>query len=183
VRITFRAIVSPRSRRNAMILLSLLLIVTALTIMGFVLWKRKALGLPKGQLISADSEKWSRCERELFSPHYRLVGRPDYLFQEKGGFIPVEVKSSLSPRSPYRSHVLQLVAYCLLVEEVTGFAPPYGVIAYKDRRFSVNYTPTLKAELLRILEEMRETLVSGSEPGVRESQKCLNCGYRRICFG
>jgi len=166
-----------------MILISLLLILTALAILGFVFWKRKALGLPKGQLISADSEKWSRCERELFSPHYRLVGRPDYLFKEKGWFIPVEVKSSLPPQSPYRSHILQLAAYCLLVEEVTGFAPPYGVIAYKDRRFSVNYTPNLKAELLRILEEMKETLSSGYEPRVSKSRKCLNCGYRRICFG
>ncbi|MDW8101737.1 MAG: CRISPR-associated protein Cas4 [Anaerolineae bacterium] len=140
------------------------------------------MGLPRGKLHIADSQKWSRCERELFSPRHRLVGRPDYLFQEKGQFIPVEIKSGRSPHSPYASHVFQLVAYCLLVEENTGFVPPYGIIAYRDGHFCVKYTPALKAELLKIVEEMRKTLTLGQEPEVKESSKCHRCGYRSICF-
>ncbi len=166
-----------------MLLLGFLLISVAIFILGVVLLRRRAMGLPGGKLLVADSERWDRCERELFSPRYRLVGRPDYLFRERGSFIPVEVKSGRLPSSPYDSHVFQLLAYCLLVEETTGSPPPYGIIAYRDGHFVVKYTPALKAELVGVLEEMRKTLASGQEPEARESRKCLHCGYRRICFG
>lgn len=166
-----------------MFLLGLILVTIASGLLIFVILKRRTMGLPRGELISVDSEEWERCEREFFSPRYRLVGRPDYLFQERGRFVPVEVKSSHSPVSPYASHVFQLIAYCLLVEENTGSAPPYGIIAYRNGYFRVNYTPELKAELVKVLEEIRQTLALGLEPKARESRKCLRCGYRHICFG
>ena len=74
-------------------------------------------GLPQGRVIYADTGAWSRCEQPLFSRRYLLTGRPDYLVDDRRAKIPVEVKSTPSPPSPYRSHVLQLAAYCLLVEE------------------------------------------------------------------
>lgn len=166
-----------------MLLLGIFLVTIALGLLAFVVLRRRTIGLPRGELISADSDEWEHCEREFFSPRYRLVGRPDYLFKEKGRFVPVEIKSGRSPISPYASHVFQLIAYCLLVEENTGSAPPYGIIAYRNGHFKVEYTPALKAELVKILEEMRQTLALGLEPEVRESTKCLKCGYRHICFG
>lgn len=169
-------------REESVLLLGLSLLLLALVILTLVALKKKAMGLPHGKLHIADSQKWSRCERELFSSRYRLVGRPDYLFQEKGQFIPVEIKSGRSPHSPHASHVFQLIAYCLLVEESTGFVPPYGIIAYRDGHFRVNYTPALKAELLKIVDEMRKTLTIGQEPEAKESPKCFRCGYRPICF-
>lgn len=165
-----------------MLFFGILLVALGLCVLIGVVLKRRAMGLPKGKLVVADSENWDRCERELFSPRYRLVGRPDYLFRERGRFIPVEVKSGHLPSSPYASHVFQLMAYCLLVEEVTGLAPPYGIIAYRNGRLQIKYTPTLKSELLEILEEMRKYLTSGREIEARESRKCLRCGYRRACY-
>ncbi len=166
-----------------MLLLGIFLVTVAAFILVAVFLKKKALGLPGGKLVTADSERWDRCRREFFSPRYRLVGRPDYLFREKGKLIPVEVKSGRLPSSPYAPHVFQLMAYCLLVEEATGSAPPYGVIAYRDGRFLIKYTPSLRAEVLDVLEEMRKVLASGQEPEVKESRRCLRCGYRKICFG
>lgn len=56
----------------------------------------------------------------LVSQRYGIAGKPDQIIMEGGYYIPVELKSSSRPRKPYRGHVLQLAAYCLILEEVTG---------------------------------------------------------------
>ena len=66
-----------------------------------------------------------------------LVGRPDELRRSPDGrIVPVEVKSSRGPpagRPPYFSHVLQLYAYCQIVEGEQGVTPPYGLLIYNDK--------------------------------------------------
>lgn len=164
----------------------LVLIGLLLLAMGaFLLWvssrRKEKLGLPGGKLITADTEQWRRCEREFFSHRHRLVGRPDFVFREHGRLIPVEVKSSQAPERPYRSHILQLAAYCLLIEEAEGAPPPYGVIAYRGGHFRVEYSPALKRELLQVMEEMRETARSGAPPEGVFDQRCARCGYNKLC--
>ena len=72
----------------------------------------------------------------MSSQAHGLVGRPDELRRAPDGrVVPVEVKSSRGPppgRPPYFSHVLQLYAYCQIVEERYGAAPPYGLMIYND---------------------------------------------------
>ena len=62
----------------------------------------------------------------MSSQVYGLVGRPDELRRSPDGrVVPVEVKSSrgLPPgRPPYFSHVLQVYAYCQIVEDQHGVA-------------------------------------------------------------
>ena len=53
----------------------------------------------------------------LYASGANLAGKPDYLVRRWRYVLPVEVKSGPAPAEPYRSHVLQLAAYCLLVEE------------------------------------------------------------------
>jgi CRISPR-associated exonuclease Cas4 len=143
---------------------------------------RRDAGLPPGRVTYVDTGAWARCERPLFSNQYRLTGRPDYLVRGKGGLVPVEIKSGRAPEQPYPSHVLQLAAYCLLVEEQEGRAPPYGILKYGDRAFEVEYTPDLRSRLLDILDAMRHDLDvrdagrSHDEPG-----RCQGCGYRDRC--
>ena len=55
--------------------------------------------------------------RLLRSERYGLTGRPDYILERGGEIIPVEVKSGRKPPGPLFSHVLQVAAYCLLLEE------------------------------------------------------------------
>ncbi|NIV28571.1 MAG: CRISPR-associated protein Cas4, partial [Anaerolineae bacterium] len=50
------------------------------------------------------------------------------------------------------AHVLQLAAYCLLVEEQEGQAPAYGILKYGDRAFEVDYTVSLRDGLLRTID-------------------------------
>ena len=143
---------------------------------------RQRTGLPAGRVTYVDTGAWHRAERPLFSQRHRLTGRPDYLVQSPRGVIPVEVKSGHAPLHPYPAHVLQLAAYCLLVEEQEGQTPPYGILKYEDRAFEVDYSPALRARLLDSLEAMRRDLhadqVSRShqEPG-----RCRGCGHRDRC--
>lgn len=139
-------------------------------------------GLPQGRVIYADTGAWDRCEKPLFSRRYLLTGKPDYLVDDRRAKIPVEIKSTPSPPSPYRSHVLQLAAYCLLVEEEYGQPPPYGIIKYHDQTYAVEYTAQLRAQLLSILAEMRQHLSADDVPPSHANpNRCRSCGYREEC--
>ena len=113
-----------------------------------------------------------------------LVGRPDYLIEAEGGVVPVEIKSTACPADgrPYDSHVAQLAAYCLLVEDVLGEPVPFGVIRYRDREVRVEYTDELREHALALLEEMRaardaeEVHRSHDDP-----RRCAGCSMRDVC--
>jgi CRISPR-associated exonuclease Cas4 len=143
---------------------------------------RAQTGLPQGRVIYADTGGWQRPQRPLFSQAFRLTGKPDYLVTEGAGVIPVEVKSGRAPAQPYRSHVLQLAAYCLLVEEHYGRRPDYGIIKYADRAFEIDYTPPLAQELLATLEDMRADLAAGDAPRNHDDpRRCAACGHNGWC--
>jgi CRISPR-associated exonuclease Cas4 len=143
---------------------------------------RRRAGLPAGRVTYVDSGAWDRCERPLFSDRYRLTGRPDYLVHSRGGVIPVEVKSSAAPQQPYPAHLLQLAAYCLLVEEQENQAPHYGILKYRDRAFEVDYTPALRQELLDTLDAMRRRQAARNvDRSHDEPARCQGCGYREWC--
>jgi CRISPR-associated exonuclease Cas4 len=143
---------------------------------------RRGAGLPVGRVAYADTGAWKRCVRPMFSAQYHLTGRPDYLVQTRQGLIPVEVKSGPAPSQPYRSHVLQLGAYCLLVEEQQGRQPPHGILKYDDRAFEVEFSPALRADLLRTLHSMRRKLRTRElVRSHEEAARCRRCGYRSFC--
>jgi CRISPR-associated exonuclease Cas4 len=150
---------------------------------------RQAAGLPSGRVVYADTGGWRPPDAPFFSAAYGLTGKPDYLVETRAGLIPIEVKSSAAPSHPYSSHVLQLAAYCLLVEETSGQAPPYGLIKYADAIFEVDYTPALRRELLALLDAMQRLRAQSARQGTRngaprsheEPRRCGGCGYRQIC--
>jgi CRISPR-associated exonuclease Cas4 len=165
------------------------LLLAALVLGGLGLWlflrataTRRETGLPEGRVTYVDTGAWDRCERPLFSHHHRLTGRPDYLVRSGKALVPVEVKSGAAPPQPYPAHVLQLAAYCLLVEEQEGRAPAYGILKYADRAFEVDYTPALRAKLLETIDDIRHDLhdrdVARSHD---QAARCRGCGYRQQC--
>ena len=146
--------------------------------------RRRSTSLPAGNIIYADTGDWRAAEKPLFSSTYGLTGKPDYLISTRAGVIPVEVNSGATPAQPHPSHILQLAAYCLLVEEAERKSPPYGMIRYPEATFRVDYTPALRRELLSMLADMRAAL----QPAVREvprshdePRRCALCGYREVC--
>jgi CRISPR-associated exonuclease Cas4 len=144
--------------------------------------QRKEAGLPGGRVIYTDTRGWGKLERPLYNDLLGLTGKPDYLVQEKGQIIPVEVKSGRAPESPYDSHIYQLAAYCLLVEKSYGKRPPYGIIHYENRDFAVDYTPELESSLLDLLAEMRrDELKREVERSHEQAARCARCGFKKAC--
>jgi len=152
----------------------------------FLYWQssrqRTEAGIPSGRIIYTDTRGWGRLERPLYNGALGLTGKPDYLVQQKGQIIPVEVKSGRAPEAPYDSHIYQLAAYCLLVKKAYGVRPSYGIIHYNDRDFAVDFTPELEASLLELLAEMRRD-ESRAEVGRSHEQasRCARCGFRDVC--
>jgi CRISPR-associated exonuclease Cas4 len=145
--------------------------------------ERHEAGLPPGRIVYADTGDWRAPKEPFFSAAHGLTGKPDYLVRARAGLVPVEVKSRPAPPQPYASHVLQLAAYCLLVEDAEGRAPPYGLIKYADAVFEIEYTPALRRELLDLLEAMRSARRAGLAPSRNhdDPRRCAGCGYRPMC--
>lgn len=162
--------------------LALAFVVLALLLLILSLRLRKQTGLPQGRVIYSDTSAWQRNERSFFSSTHRLAGKPDYLVRTNDGIVPVEVKSSDAPAQPREGHVLQLAAYCLLVEETLGERVPHGIIQYADKQFVVDYTPALRIELLRVMSEMRVALRQhDAHRDHDDARKCARCGVREAC--
>ena len=144
--------------------------------------RRVQTGLPGGRVVYSDTGMWRRCEAPLFSSRYRLTGRPDYLVQERGRIIPVEVKPQRAIARPYLSDILQLGAYCLLVEETQGRTPPYGILKYRDRTFAIDFTPALRQAVLDTLMAIRSDLQADDvHRSHEEPARCAGCGVRAYC--
>jgi CRISPR-associated exonuclease Cas4 len=118
----------------------------------------------------------------LVSEAYGLRGRPDFVIAEGDHLIPVEVKTGRTPRGPLFSHILQLAAYCLLIEETSGKAPPHGVIRYESASHEIEYNADLKKLVIGKLEEMRKALAKGeAHRNHQRPGKCIHCSRREGC--
>ncbi len=154
--------------------------------LGLILWlisqsQRKSSGLPKGELLYSDNKVLQNLPKLLHDPELELVGRPDYVIRDDGGFlIPVELKSASAPSHPYESHIVQLMAYCRLVDVHFGQRPPYGIIQYKDRAFKIPYSRDNEHKLYDLISQFRDSSSNGkrshNSPG-----RCRGCGYASIC--
>lgn len=134
----------------------------------------------RGDLVYIDST--AEKPKLFVSKKLGLSGRPDAVVMDAEHHIPVELKTGRVPRGPLFSHILQVVAYCVLLEEEYGKAPPYGVIRYGETAFEIEYNADQRALLLQKLTEMRASIVKGeahrnhNRPG-----KCIHCSRRAGC--
>ena len=162
---------------------AILLLIIAVVLLFQAGRTQKASGLPGGRVIYTDTRSWgSKVEKPLYDASLALVGKPDYLVEKNGRYIPVEVKSGRAPQAPYDSHIYQLASYCLLVEKTLGSRPLYGIIHYEDRDFAVDYTQELENSLLDILADMRRDERRQDVARSHDSPaRCAGCGFRNIC--
>ncbi|HQV93233.1 MAG TPA: CRISPR-associated protein Cas4 [Anaerolineales bacterium] len=144
--------------------------------------QRSEAGLPGGRVIYTDTRGWNKLEKPLFYAALELTGKPDYLVEQNGKIIPVEVKSGRAPEAPYDSHIYQLASYCLLVEKTYHKRPPYGIIHYDDKNFSVEYTHELEQSLLELLTEMkRDGMKKEVARSHEQASRCKRCGFKSVC--
>lgn len=163
-----------------------LLLVLALAVAAYVLlarWvrsRRAALGISQGTIVSAD-DSLIRAPT-LRSERLGLVGRCDHLLRVGHAYVPVEQKPSA--RRLQQSHILQVGALCLLVQDVYGVRPPYGVVVLADgSQERVTFSVELERGVVRTMAEMRRILGTGEAPGPRwVGAKCRACGYHPTCW-
>lgn len=163
-------------------LFALLLIGAAILLLAVAALLRRRSGLPWGRVLRDDASGGRELQRPLVSRRLGLTGKPDYLIERRGAQIPVEVKPGRRALRPYDSDLMQLAAYCVLVEETSGAAPPYGLLRYAEATFRLDYTPAVRERLLAILDDMRDLL--GADDAARshdDPRRCAGCGFRSTC--
>ncbi|MCI4317108.1 MAG: Dna2/Cas4 domain-containing protein, partial [Thermoplasmata archaeon] len=134
-------------------------------------------GRRHGRLVFVDTHPGP----PLRSERYRLVGRPDELRQLPDGRpVPVEIKSRRAPSwGPARSHVVQVLAYCLILEDVTGISPPYGLLRYSDgSEFTVRWDSAARREILALRRQIDLPYDGRATPS---PSRCRRCAWVESC--
>jgi CRISPR-associated exonuclease Cas4 len=165
-----------------MLIAGLLILFVAFVLFFISGRQRRAAGLPGGRIIYTDTRAWGKVEKPLYDQDLGLTGKPDYLVEQNGKIIPVEVKTGRTPEAPYDSHIFQVAVYCLLVQKTYGKRPSHGIIHYSGRDFAVDYTSELEHALLDLIADIRvdehHTEVPRSH---QDEQRCRRCGFRQVC--
>jgi CRISPR-associated exonuclease Cas4 len=171
-----------------LLVIGLVILVVALLLLRSGQRGRVESGLPAGKVVYVDDRDWREIPAPLRSERYGLVGRPDYLMRQGRALIPVEAKPFRQADEPYESDLLQLAAYCLLIEDNFGRVPPYGLLRYRDYTFEIPYDDTLRSFLLDVLDGIREDYdadeVYRSHDEPARCQACSMweyCGEEALC--
>ena len=143
--------------------------------------RRHVLGLPSGDLVYEDADGQGEI---LYSDQVPLIGKPDYIIKlPNGQLVPIELKLSVqNVTSPHSNHVMQIAAYCLILEDYSEVPPTHGILRYANGDFTIDYTPTLRKKVLRLLTEM-EGYNERQRPQLVRQQvtKCRACTFQPIC--
>ncbi len=91
--------------------------------------RRQQLGLPNEDVFYQDHHGQPMPARVLHSRISGVRGKPDCLIRTPEGIIPVELKKSAHPPArggAYPNHLIQVLAYIVLVREQYGEQVPMG---------------------------------------------------------
>lgn len=142
-------------------ILSVTLFILGVIFFIMLLKRQRSFGVLNKKRIYQDTEQ--KPGEVLYAKTIPLSGKPDYLIQDKGLIIPVEVKTGTTPLTPYPNHTEQLMAYCLLVQENFGIRPMGGVLRYPKKEFKLLYTNEAEKSVRNIVMEILKKKESGEE--------------------
>jgi CRISPR-associated exonuclease Cas4 len=118
----------------------------------------------------------------LVSKKHGISGRPDYILKVNGSDIPVEAKTGRVPRGPLFSHIVQVAAYCVILEDISGKAPTHGLLRYGNIEHEVEYTADLKKLVLDKAGDIRKARsAGGAHRNHNRPSKCRGCSRRAVC--
>ena len=147
----------------------LLLAVAAYVLLaGWARGRRAALGIAVGTIASAD-DSLTRAPT-LQSERLGLVGRCDHLLRADGAYLPVEHKQGF--RTLQQSHILQVGALCMLVEDLYGVHPPYGLVVLADgAQARVPFTEQLERGVVRTMADCGDRWSGARSTGYRPLER------------
>ncbi|HZT04567.1 MAG TPA: Dna2/Cas4 domain-containing protein [Steroidobacteraceae bacterium] len=121
----------------------------------------------------------------LVSAGHQLCGKPDWVIRTRwlGRLIPLEKKTRSYSGKVYPGEVMQLTAYALIIEDITGMSVKLGRLIYTNRTIDIKLTGERRDELAMILREIRDALSSqATQPRSHDvAGKCGSCGFARRC--
>ena len=169
----------------------LLLAAFAALVLGVLLLRtsqsrRQALGIPNGDVFYQDHRAQPMPANTLTSKDWGLRGKPDCLIRNSDGIIPVELKKSSRPPSRggvYPNHLIQVLAYIVLVREHFGEEVPYGLVLYGNEEGRRVYpTPENLAWLKSVVEQIQSARNAADvDRSHRQVNRCRGCGMRESC--
>ena len=140
--------------------------------------EKKSFGIPDGRILYSDL---NAPAVPLFSKRSRLIGKPDYIVRKENYCIPVEVKSG-GGLHPHESQVLQLAAYCQILEETSEVFVPEGILVYNNVQYTIPFDPKLRFELELVMKTMRTSLRNGVvQRNHQDLARCCYCSMKRYC--
>jgi CRISPR-associated exonuclease Cas4 len=163
---------------GVLIVVAVTFLAVALKMQSTVRIEKRTYGIPDGLILYSDLNVPAE---PLFSKRFHLVGKPDFIVQKEDRYLPVEVKTGGQPH-PQPSHLMQLAAYCQILEDVSGAFVPEGILVYNNVPYTIAFDPQLRFELESVITLMRTSLHEGvvmrnhQEPG-----RCKRCSMRRYC--
>jgi CRISPR-associated exonuclease Cas4 len=118
----------------------------------------------------------------LFSTRYGLAGKADIV--ELRDDVPVPVEYKKGKRRRFDNDDVQLCAQALCLEEMFVCAVPLGYVyhAASRRRREVLFDWRLRAETVRVIEEVRALLAGGRTPAAELKPRCDGCSLRGVCL-
>ena len=140
--------------------------------------EKESFGIPDGRIMYSDLNVPAV---PLFSKRSRLIGKPDYIVQKENHCIPVEIKSG-GGTHPHESQVLQLAAYCQILEETSEVFVPEGILVYNNVLYTIPFDPKMRFELEFIMKTMRASLQNGIvQRNHQDLARCNHCSMKRYC--
>ena len=118
----------------------------------------------------------------LFSERYGLSGRSDAIeVHDDGLIVPVEYKAG---HRHGQTADVQLCAQGLCLEEMTLQGVPFGYVWYGQprRRLRVEFSNSLRAQTVAVIEEIRAELRSDLLPPAVADQRCADCQLEPYCL-
>lgn len=118
----------------------------------------------------------------LWSERLGLVGRADVVEFPDG--VPYPVEHKVGPRRARHADEVQLCAQALCLEEMLGIEVPKGALFYRAsrRRREVTFTPELRAEVERVVHEVRKLLRQRRLPPPVADARCRDCSLIESCL-
>ena len=148
--------------------------------------RRQQLGLPNGDVFYQDHQGQPMSAVVLRSRVYNLRGKPDCLIRTAEGIVPVELKNSARPPSRggiYPNHLIQVLAYIVLVREHYNEPVPYGLMVYGDEAArKVLPTDESFAWFVDVLNQVRRARgLTEIDRSHHQRSLCRGCGLKHSC--
>ncbi|MGC8769717.1 MAG: CRISPR-associated protein Cas4 [Brevinematia bacterium] len=119
---------------------------------------------------------------KVYSKRYGLIGEIDMVLNDGKFIYPVEFKTY--GHKPEKSHILQLTAYGICLEEVTGLSFKTGFIAYRDQNkvHRIDVDEKYRFKVIKITENIRKDLEKCIHPDTSATaNQCVQCEWINFC--